>query len=118
MYQKNALNGEIIFENSVIQNIVGIAVSSCYGVVEMASVRRIKDRIFNNKKDYYEQGIVVNDYGNGIIDLDVHIVLGYSIPVKSVSSEVKKRIAYELDKNLSIKVRNINVYVDAIDKIG
>ncbi len=119
MYQKSGVNGEIIFEDNVIQNIVGIAVSSCYGVVEMASVRRIRDRIFSNiQKNYFEQGIVVHDYGNGIIDLDVHVVLGYSIPVKSVTNEIKKRVAYELEKSLNIKLREINIFVDAIDKIG
>ncbi len=119
MYQKSGINGEIIFENNVIKNIVGITVSSCYGVVEMASVARVKDKIFSNiSKNYFEQGIVVNDHGNGIIDLDVHIVLGYSIPVKSVTSEIKKRVAYELEKSLNIKLREINIYVEAIDKIG
>lgn len=119
MYQKSGVNGKIVFEDKVIQNVVGIAVSSCYGVVEMASVRRFRDRFFGNiQKDYYEQGIVVNDFGNGIIDLEVHVVLGYSIPVKSVTTEIKKRVAYELEKNLNIKVRQINIFVDAIDKIG
>ncbi len=119
MYSTNTTKGYISFENSVIKNIVGIAVSSSYGVVEMSSVKRIRDYIYSNvDKNYFEQGVVIRDYEHGVIDLDVHIVIGYSIPVKGLALEIKKRIAYELEKNLNIKVRSIVIYIDAIDKIG
>ncbi len=119
MYEKSAVSGTIIFEDKVIQNTVGIAVSSCYGIVEMASVKRVKDYILNNiAKHNYERGVVIRSYEGGIIDLDIHVVVGYSIPVKSVCEEVKKRVAYELEKNLNIKARNIKVFVEAVDKIG
>ncbi len=119
MYRKNSVLGEVKFEDQVIKNTVGIAVSSCYGVVEMASVKRIKDVIFSSiQKDYYEQGIEIHCPSEGIIDLGIHVVLGYSIPVKSVCHEIKNRVAYELEKNLNLKARHIYVYVEAIDKIG
>ncbi len=119
MYETNTYDGIITFDDKVIQNIVGITVSSCYGVVEMSSVKRIRDYIYGNvKHNYFEQGVVINSYSHGIIDLSIHVVIGYSIPVRSVCYEIKKRVAYELEKNLNIKVRDIMVFVDAIDKIG
>ncbi len=119
MYEKSTVAGSIIFEDKVIQNTVGITVSSCYGVVEMASVKRIKDYILENiSNSNYERGVVIRSYESGIIDLDIHIVVGYSIPVKSVCNEIKKRVAYDLENNLNIKARDIKIFVEAIDKIG
>lgn len=119
MYITNTVDGAITFDDKVIQNIVGITVSSCYGVVEMASVRRLRDYFYTNtQKDYYQQGVVINSFEHGIIDLNIHVVIGYSIPVKSICYEIQKRVAYELEKNLNLKVRKILVCVDAIDKIG
>ncbi len=119
MYEHSTVSGVIKYEDSVIQNTVGITVSSCYGVVEMASVKRVKDYIIDSiSGTNFERGVVIRSYDSGIIDLDIHIVVGYSIPVKSVCSEIKKRVAYELEKNLNIKARNIKIFVEAIDKIS
>ncbi|MFV0424898.1 MAG: Asp23/Gls24 family envelope stress response protein [Bacilli bacterium] len=119
MYVKNGVAGVIVFEDKVIQNTVGITVSSCYGVVEMASVKRMKDYILNSiGKNNYERGVVIRSYESGIIDLDIHIVVGYSIPVKSICNEIKKRVVYDLENNLNIKARDIKIFVEAIDKIG
>ncbi len=119
MYEKSAVAGLITYDDKVIQNTVGITVSSCYGVVEMASVKRMKDYILNNmSRVNYERGVVIRSYDNGIIDLDVHIVIGYSIPVMSVCREIKKSVAYELEKTLNIKARSIKIFVEAIDKVG
>lgn len=118
MYEKSLVDGSLIFEDKVIQNIVGIAVSSSYGVVEMASVKRVRDYVIRTMhKKNFEQGVVIKSYNNGIIDLDIHIVIGYRLPIRSICDEVKKRVAYELEKNLNIKVRNMMVYVEAIDRI-
>ncbi len=119
MYEKNTVSGSIIFEDKVIQNTVGITVSSCYGVVEMASVKRVKDYILDNiNPSNYERGVVIRSYNNGVIDLDIHIVIGYSIAVRSVCNEIKKRVAYDLENNLNIKARNIKIFVESIYKIG
>ncbi|MFV0499396.1 MAG: Asp23/Gls24 family envelope stress response protein [Bacilli bacterium] len=119
MYVKSGVEGSMIFDDKVIQNIVGITVTSCYGVVEMASVRRVKDYLLDSvNKLTYERGVVIKTCKDGIIDLDVHIVVGYSIPVKSICNEIKNRVAYDLENILNIKARNIIIFVDAIDKIS
>lgn len=119
MYEKSAVAGTIIYEDKVIQNTVGITVSSCYGVVEMASVNRMRNYIFDNfSKDKFDKGVGIRTYEAGVIDLDIHIVVGYSIPVQTICEEIKKRVAYELEKNLNIKAREIVIFVEAIDRIG
>ncbi len=118
MIEKISYKGEINITDSVIKSIVGESTMSCYGVVGMSSQSIFKD--FYNEKannNYSEKGVVVS-IDNNYIDLAIHVVLGYSIPVKNTCREIKKVVAFQLDKQLNIRPRNIKIYVDRIDNIN
>ncbi len=115
MIKKFSYRGAINVSDAVIKNIVGITTMSCYGVVGMSSQNTIRD-FYSEKmnKSNFDRGINLKTNGN-VVDLEIHIVLGYSIPVKNTCEEIRKMVAYQLEKKLEIKARNIDIFVEGID---
>ncbi len=118
MIEKLSYKGDIKIKESVIKSIVGESTMSCYGVVGMSSKSIFKD--FYNEKAHnniLEKGVVIS-VEDSYVDLSIHVVLGYSIPVRNTCKEIKKVVAFQLDKQLNIKPRKIEIYVDRIDNIN
>ncbi len=88
--------GKFIISDNVIKEIVGYSVSKIEGIARV-------EKVFTEK------------YIDGMrIEIDIGIVYGYNIP--SVSEEVKKVIAKEIDKMTGINLFGIDINIKSIIK--
>ena len=103
MIEKNTNLGSVNISLDVVSTVAGGAATECYGVVGMASQKKLK-------------GIIASDGETGLI-LDLYIILGYGIKINEILVEVQKKVKYVVESTLDVKVEAVNVYVQGLRNI-
>ena len=75
MIEKNTNLGSVNISLDVVSTVAGGAATECYGVVGMASQKKLKDGFYELlKKENYSKGIIASDGETGLIlELDVKV---------------------------------------------
>src|SRR5690625_7238134 len=90
---KNEL-GSIDIAIDVIANIAGSAVVESYGVVGMASKHQVRDGFAELLgKENYSRGVVVEN-NDGLLDVDLYIIVGYGLIINEVSIYILTSVIY------------------------
>ena len=114
MIEKNTNLGSVNISLDVVSTVAGGAATECYGVVGMASQKKLKDGFYELlKKENYSKGIVARDGETGLI-LDLYVLLGYGIKMTEVLREVQKKVKYVVESTLDVNVESVNVYVQGV----
>ena len=96
MIEKNTNLGSVNISLDVVSTVAGGAATECYGVVGMASQKKLKDGFYELlKKENYSKGIIASDGETGLI-LDLYIILGYGIKINEILVEVQKKVKKEI----------------------
>lgn len=107
-------NGDIDIDNEVIATIVGGAAIANPGVVGMASRAALRDGVDQIlKRENYGRGVVVHQKDIGV-SVDVYVVVQYGTRLAEISKSVQKKVKYNLDSLLGIRVAEVNVIVQGI----
>lgn len=114
MIEKNTNMGNINIALDVVATITGGAATECYGVVGMASQKKLKDGFYELlRKENYTKGIVVTNKDEDLI-LDLYVILGYGIKMTEILFEVQKKVKYVVESTLDINVEAVNIYVQGV----
>ncbi|UAS25922.1 Asp23/Gls24 family envelope stress response protein [Staphylococcus pseudintermedius] len=106
--------GSIDISNEVIASIVGGKVVECYGIVGMASRQQVRDGIAEILgHENYAKGIVVRE-DNGVLDVDMHIIVSYGVKISEVAQNVQSTVKYTLENTLKLKVNSVNIFVQGV----
>lgn len=117
MIEKDTNYGTIHISLDVVATVAGGAATECYGVVGMASQKKLKDGFYELlKKENYSKGIIVNDGETGLI-LNLYVILGYGIKIDEILVEVQKKVKYVVETTLDVTVESVNVYVQGLRNI-
>ena len=107
-------NGDIVIESEVIAQYAGQSAVECFGIVGMATVN-MKDGIVKLLRgDSISKGVNVAVGDNNAIDIDFHIIVAYGVSIRTVVSNLIKTVRYQIEDKTSMKVKNINVYVEGV----
>lgn len=105
--------GLINIENEVIARIAGNATSECCGLVDMA-VRNVKDGIVKSLKiESITKGVKIKTKGN-LIQIDLHIIVGYGTNIIAISETIKSTVKYKVENLTGLKVEKVNIFVEGI----
>lgn len=111
---RNTKFGDINISKEAITNLAGGIVSECYGVVGMASQKFLKDGLAELlKKENYSKGVVVKEE-NGVLDLDLYVIVSHGVKISEVVYEAQKKVKYVLEKSLEFEVGKVNVFVQGV----
>ena len=106
--------GKIDISNEVIASVVGSKAVESYGIVGMASRQQVRDSIAEILgHENYAKGIVVKE-DNGVIDIDMYIIVSYGVKISEVANNVQSSVKYTLESSLNIKVNSINIFVQGV----
>lgn len=106
-------NGIITISNDVIANIAGEAATRCYGVVGMAVRSKVDGIASLLKKDAMSKGIKVTVENDEII-VDVHVIVGYGINIKTTSESIIESVKYNVESVTGFAVKEVNVHVESV----
>ena len=114
MIQHNNDNGSVNISTGVYTDIVGTAVSNCFGVKGMAA-RSVKDGVYHLlRKEAAGKGVRVQFNEDGSISIDLHIIVVGGVNLSAVSASIISEVRYVVSKCTGTEVRAVNVYVDSM----
>jgi uncharacterized alkaline shock family protein YloU len=107
-------NGSVNVSTSVYTDIVGEAVTSCFGVKGMAA-RSMKDGVYHLlRKESMAKGVLVQFHEDNTISIDLHIMVDNGVNLNAVGASIISEVRYVVTKHTGTEVRAVNVYVDSI----
>ena len=110
--------GNISITSDAIASLAGGIITECYGVVGMASKQVLKDGWAELlKKENYSKGVVIKNT-DGMIDVDLYIIVSFGIKITETVKEAQKKVKYMLEKTLSQDIHSVNVFVQGVREIG
>ncbi len=113
MISYETMLGSVCFSNEYLSKLIGNAVQSCYGVVEMVPSR--KQRFFKlfTGKNYIDSGINVSGDIN-TVTVDLHIAVIYGININTIANSITEAVEYTVKQATGIDVSKVTVRVDGI----
>ena len=107
-------NGTVNVSTSVYTEIVGTAVSNCFGVKGMAA-RSVTDGVYHLlRKESVGKGVLVNFNEDGSISVDLHIIVDNGVNLNAVGASIISEVRYVVTKCTGTEVRAVNVYIDSM----
>ncbi len=103
--------GKTTIDPGVLLSIARLTSLSVSGVSRMGEVPGSLRRMFKRDND---QGIRIA-IANGIVDLEVHVVLEANTEMRAVSYLIQTEIARAVSEMVGMKVGHIEVHIDDID---
>ena len=107
-------NGTVNVSTSVYTEIVGTAVSNCFGVKGMAA-RSVTDGVYHLlRKESVGKGVLVNFNEDGSISVDLHIIVDNGVNLNAVGASIISEGRYVVTQHTGTEVRAVNVYIDSM----
>ena len=107
-------HGSINVNTNVYTEIVGVAVSNCFGVKGMAA-RSVTDGLYHLlRKDAAGKGVKVQFHEDNSISIDLHIMVDNGVNLGAVGDSIISQVSYEVNKYTGTTVRAVNVYIDSV----
>lgn len=106
--------GNIIIENEVIAKYAGHAALGCFGIVGMATIS-VRDGIAKLLKgDSVSKGVnvIVDEESN--LSINFHIIVAYGVSISTVCDNLINTVKYSVEEMTSLKVKNINIFVEGV----
>ena len=106
--------GSINVNAGVYTEIVGVAVSNCFGVKGMAA-RSVQDGLFHLlRKESAGKGVLVEFHEDNTIPIDLHIMVDHGVNLQAVGESIISEVRYVVTKCTGTEVRAVNVYIDSM----
>ncbi|WP_281887773.1 Asp23/Gls24 family envelope stress response protein [Paenibacillus sp. YYML68] len=107
--------GKIFVTEAVVAAITGSAALDCYGLVGMASRNQLKDGIAELlRKENLSRGIEIHRDENGILAIDLYIVVSYGTKISVVAHNVQTKVKYVLREVAGLQVETVNIFVQGV----
>ena len=106
-------NGNVNVSTNVYTEIVGTAVSNCFGVKGMAA-RSVTDGVYHLlRKEAVGKGVKVQFHEDNSISIDLHIAVD-NVNMNAVGASIISEVRHQVKKCTGTKVRAVNVYIDSM----
>ena len=114
MIRQNTENGSVNVSANVYSDIAGTAAINCMSVKGMVS-RSLTDGLYHLlRRESMGKGVQVKFHKDGSISIELHIMVGDGVNLNAVSKSIIDEVRYMVTKTTGTKVRNVNVFIDAI----
>ena len=105
--------GSIGISQEYFANLVGKAVSECFGVAGMVNSPTQGIRSAISHKDVPDKGVRVRTTNNGLI-VDLHIVVVYGMNIAAIAKSIVNKVRYTVEQATGLDVAKVNVFVDSM----
>lgn len=103
--------GRVSVSNNYFANLIGYAVSECFGVSGLANstpVQGIKSLFA--KDTIPDKGVRVRSAGGNLI-IDLHISVTYGVNISAIVKSIINKVTYTVESACGLTVAKVNVYV-------
>jgi uncharacterized alkaline shock family protein YloU len=103
-------NSSLHISDDVIASLVCFATQEVNGVVSLSSAQTLTDCVGKKTNNKSVRILIVD----GVINVDVAIVVAYSLPIIPICREVQNKVAQSLETMTGLKAGAVNVHVTGI----
>ena len=107
-------SGTIRITDDVFTNLAGDAATSCFGVKGMAGRSKDGGPLQLLRRESMSKGVDVAINDDDSLSLDLHIGVDYDVNIVAVCRSIMNEVSYKVEKWTSMKVKNVDVYVDTV----
>jgi len=100
--------GRISISHDAVAHIVGRVATEAYGVVGMASRKRLLAR------DPLRHGVTVGGSGEDGVTIELNVVVEYGLNLAEVASSIRSRVAYEVERLTGLRVASVEVHIQDV----
>ena len=97
--------GRISISHDAVAHIVGRVAAQAYGVVGMASRKRLLTR------DPLRQGVTVGGSGEDGVTIELSVIVEYGLNLAEVASTLRNRVEYEVERLTGLRVASVEVRI-------
>ena len=106
--------GTIEISEEYFSNLIGHAVSACYGVAGMVKTGAKQGiRSLLSRRTYADEGIQVHGEGDSLV-VDLHISVIYGMNISEISKSIVNKVRYTVESATGLSVKRVNVFVDGM----
>lgn len=106
--------GTIEISAEYFANLIGDAVSSCYGVAGMVkSGARQGIRTLVSRRTYADQGVRVRSEGGRLV-VELHIAVIYGMNIKAIAESIEHKVRFTVEQATGLVVKAVKVCVDGM----
>ena len=114
MIRQDNDRGSVNISTNVYTEIVGTAVSNCFGVKGMAA-RSLTDGVYHVlRKESANKGVLVRFHEDDTISVDLHIIVDNGVNLNAVGESIISEVRYVVTNTTGTEVRAVNVYIDSM----
>ena len=104
--------GVIEISEEYFANLIGHAVSECFGVAGMVSSGAVQGlRSALTKEEFTDKGVSVKAV-NGSLVVELHIAVTYGLNIATTVRSIVGKVRYVTEKATGLQVAKVNVFVD------
>ncbi len=105
--------GSIEISQTYFSQLIGNAVSSCFGVAETVSptTNRLMQFFSERYRLVPSRGVSVIRNGDSL-DVDIHLSVAHGVNIVTIVDSIVNKIRYTVNEATGLKVKKVNVYVD------
>ena len=103
--------GTIDITDNVIADIVA---NHCYGVHGMAGKNKFDGFVQLLKRDPSHKGIKIEVVENGVVNIELHIVVRHGINIAAAGDSIISEVRYNIEELTGVKVGRVDVFVDSL----
>ena len=108
-------NGSVNISTSVYTDIVGTAVTNCFGVKGMAA-RSVRDGVYHLlRMESVSKGVHVEFHEDDSITINLHIIVDNGVNLSAGGTSIISEVRYVVTKCTGTAVRAVNVYIDSMN---
>ncbi len=105
--------GEIFISPKVIAKTAGLAACESFGVVGMAAVNFANGLTTLLTGEDLTKGVVVEIVDNEV-KIDLHVIVAFSVNIKACSDNIIENVKYKVEELTSLKIKEINIFVEGV----
>ncbi len=104
--------GLIEISDSVLAKIAGLAATDCMGILGLASAESSWSDLL--RKDSVDRGVRVHQVSEGVLRIEVNIIVKYGVSILVVAENVIDSVKYNVETMTGMQVQNVDVCVRSI----
>ena len=100
--------GRISISHDAVADIVGRVATEAYGIVGMASRKRLLTR------NPLRQGVTVGASSDDGVTIELSVVVEYGLNLAEVASTLRNRVQYEVERLTGLRVASVEVRIQDV----
>ncbi len=114
MIKLENLLGATYISEEYFANLVGHAVSECFGVSGLVNTTPYQGlRTIISKNELPDKGVKIH-MTSGRLVLDLHIIVTYGVNISAIVQSIIHKVRYTVEDATGMKVAKVNVFVDGM----